>query len=1680
MRYRSWIFYKAILLMCFLFAPFSNLSAIQTDDWIQEGQPYWKFKVASEGAYQIKYNDLQQVSNKDLSAINPAYFTLYRLGNEKPILVNKGIDGKFNPGDHITFYGQSNDGTLDTGLYLNPDSIGDKPQSLYTDSAVYFLTWNQGNPGKRFESYSNKNYQQYPEQDYFIDTAVRTFTEAYNAGRPLNTNVNLLELSYYTEGEGWTSNNIVHWTGKNWGVDIPGFQKGISGAPKPSVSIKLIGATKCGLRSGGNPKFNHKTRVEVDGTKIGSYFYKGYKSKFIHSKVSGISGPKVTFNFFNRGYFDYNLKCDYSKIKYIKIAYPRKYQAQQNLSFHVEEKSSPVFIAFKKFQGNNAFIYDPVTGKRISTKIVNGTVKAVIPTESQGHQLYLTSSSTTKTVNPNKAPITKASAFYSSKSKYLIITNKKLQPSAQAYKQFRANASNFDVKIAYVSRLFNRYSYGQHHALGIRYFLKDLVENKAAPEYLLLIGKGLQPQKLRKGNLIKSDLVPTIGQPPTDNLFVSNLKEEGYPLSLAFPVGRIPASTNQGVRNYLQKVRDYRSALKNGKSGLSQAWRKKFLHISGGKNKRESKRYKSYLADYAQIARNSNYGAQIDVISKTKSIPVDKSQKDFVINAINEGRTLVTYFGHGASEILEVDIGDPSDYRQKKGNYPIFLFSGCIIGNSYTQGRSLPESFLVNNPNKGGIAWMAESAFSFESYLDRYTLNFYKSLTESNYGQTIGKIFKATAHKMRRTNGARDYVNEMQILQKTFHGDPALSVFSPKNPDYTTDQSLINFKPRNPSASLDTFALQIAIQNAGRVNPNDSLYVTVSQQLSTFKKVTYEPLKVKAPKNKDTILYPIAIGDKQFKGNNSFTVNLSNLSGIREIDTTNNSATVETFFPSSSITPLKPLQYAIVNSKQPQLKVQANNLKLEGAAYKFEIDTTPKFNSPVLRKSPSISGDQFGEWQPQLLNKDSTVYYWRAKKLRPDETDWIQRSFMYIDSSANGWAQGHFNQLRRNKTQSMTYFDSPRRKLAFDREPLGRYNITATGATRGKNNPISYSIRYEGPKLFYPGASPGMYILAIDPNEPARLNYESPYNTFDNKATGDGTADDTTSGVFHFNWVKSNGKVDTSVLEDFVAHVRDSIPKGYKVMAFTARKHLIPKLPEAFYKAMESIGSGIIRDIKEKWPYILIGEKGYKPGEASEKTADTTQPIAPAKQLIKASKTIFPLQKKGTITSSLIGPSSNWKDAFLTTNSPDQSSGDSTTYQVIGVGRNGNESLIKKGLQPGAHSLSQVDADQYPFLRLKTTTRDTVNLTPAQLNTWLVHYDYLPEGSIVPQIAYNFHNDTLQQGEKLKISLAYKNISAFPMDSLKTVISVLNQENQSVLKKSYQSKPLNSGDTLFINDTLQTDNLAGHYRLRVKVNPDELQPERHLFNNVMEESFLVKTDQTKPVLDVTFNNRYIKNNAILNPKPLIRIKAKDDNNFYLLADTSRIDVVLTYPNGRENPLNYKNELTFKPAESGTDNEAVVIYKPSDPLPGGKYTLSVTASDATGNESGTTKFSKDFRVRSNAAIVNFRASPNPFQDRTRFLFTLQGRQVPDMMRIRIFTPKGEMVKVITPEQIGPLNMGENQTAFLWNGRNRSGQTVSSGVYFYRVEAYIDGVSVPFRAKGSSQIGDDRIGKLILTR
>ena len=70
------------------------------------------------------------------------------------------------------------------------------------------------------------------------------------------------------------------------------------------------------------------------------------------------------------------------------------------------------------------------------------------------------------------------------------------------------------------------------------------------------------------------------------------------------------------------------------------------------------------------------------------------------------------------------------------------------------------------------------------------------------------------------------------------------------------------------------------------------------------------------------------------------------------------------------------------------------------------------------------------------------------------------------------------------------------------------------------------------------------------------------------------------------------------------------------------------------------------------------------------------------------------------------------------------------------------------------------------------------------------------------------------------------------------------------------------------------------------------QAEQYHFNNIANKYFFVQGDITNPLLDVSFDGRYIMNGEIISAKPEILIKLKDENKYLALNDTSLFRIYL--------------------------------------------------------------------------------------------------------------------------------------------------------------------------------------------
>ena len=88
--------------------------------------------------------------------------------------------------------------------------------------------------------------------------------------------------------------------------------------------------------------------------------------------------------------------------------------------------------------------------------------------------------------------------------------------------------------------------------------------------------------------------------------------------------------------------------------------------------------------------------------------------------------------------------------------------------------------------------------------------------------------------------------------------------------------------------------------------------------------------------------------------------------------------------------------------------------------------------------------------------------------------------------------------------------------------------------------------------------------------------------------------------------------------------------------------------------------------------------------------------------------------------------------------------------------------------------------------------------------------------------------------------------------------------------------------------------------------------------------------------------------------------------------------------------------------------------------------------------------KNFAVTSEPKLLDLYNYPNPFSSDTYFTFKLT--QIPDQLKIRIFTVAGRMIKQFT---LNPSNLNYDFNRIYWDGRDQDGDLVANGVYLYKV-------------------------------
>ncbi len=1689
---------KRILLLLLTVVSLSAGAQSYNNEWIDYNKTYYKFKIAVTGVYRIPQSSLAAIG---LGNVNASDFQLWRNGEAIPIYTSVQ-NAPLDANGYIEFWGEMNDGKPDLPLYRVADHQLNNKWSLQTDSAAFFLTVNPGGSNRHYVNTLNDVAgNTLTPEPFFIHTAANYNKGKINPGRSEVVGKSFTYSSSYDQGESYTSGDIV--AGAVANSNFTALHPYL-GNDAPNAIIKVNAA--------GNATNPRRFVVNVNGDSVygATMDYYEYVKGTAEMSMSKISGGSASVQVRNMG----TSANDRMVVATVELIYPRvfNFANQRQFYFELPANSNGNFLHITGFNhgATKPILYDITNNRRyegvFASSGTGSAVRFALQPSSQPRSLVLVHqtvnliSTITQFEQRNFVDYSRPEF----QGNYLIITNRLLTGAVggsdpvEDYRLYRSSpqGGSYNAKVYLIDQLEDQFGLGiKQHPLSIRNFLRWARVRYSSPlTNVLLIGKGLVYTHFRanekKPDIDKLALLPTFGFPASDNL----LSAEGGSSIPLTPIGRISVINKDEIVAYLQKVKQYELAYNiSSPSIIDKAWMKNVVHVTGASDNNTSDILLQALNGHKKIIEDSLYGGNVHTFTKTSADAVQQVSSTRLENLLREGVGLLTYFGHSSASTLEFNLDNPQNY-DNEGKYPIFIVMGCNAGSfyNYNEGRlytkeTISERFVLA-PDRGSVAFLASTHLGIVHYLDIYNTRFYKAMSTTHYGSTLGEIMDEAIRQVFSATSQNDFYARFQCEQFTLHGDPAIRMYSSDKPDYVIEEPQVKVSPSFIPISETKFDVTASFMNIGKVINKD----IVVEMKRTYPDQSVEILQrdtVPFTSFIDSISYQLQINPIRDKGLNKITITIDATNAVDELFETNNSITRDVYIIEDDVKPVYPYNYSIVNQQDIKFTASTANPFAINAKYILEIDTTELFDSPskVIRTLNS-SGGAF-DFTPGMSFVDKTVYYWRvAKEVTSGPLVWNTSSFIYLEGNEVGFNQSHIHQHFKSELNRIK-LDSASKTWDFKTTTNNifvRNGVYPTTSDQGSfySGTINDVEGFIGPgcnfnELIFNVIHPVTFV-------PWKNDYSGATGLYQSFKAVCGSGRD-----YNFQFLLSDITWRKRIM-DFL----DSIPDGYFVLVRTNSSSTVAGNTyasvwqddqtilgpgQSLYHKLFDQGFEDVGSFDKPRSFIALFKKNRKSEYAAQSVF--SEGIYDA---ITLDGNAFATDTLGVVTSPPMGPAKVWKTLIWDGQRPASPATDLTSFDVVGINDNGNESVLVSNLaadQTNNYDLSGVDATLYPFIKLRMTTKDTVNYWPYQLNYWRVYYNPAPEGAVAPNIYFE-SSDTTSIGASVDFGIAFKNVSKIDFDSIKVKLSITDENNVENIIPIPRQKALVPADTIKLKVSIDTRSLSGNNTLFVNFNPDKDQPEQYLFNNYAFRSLYVIPDSLNPMMDVTFDGTHILNKDIVSAKPKILIKLSDELQSLPLNDTSLFNVKVRFPDDPE-PRRYyfssTDTLQLTPPDLGS-NTASVNFTPYFPIDG-EYELIVTGKDRSGNLAGNVEYKVAFTVINKPMISNMLNYPNPFTTSTAFVFTVTGSEVPQNIRVQILTITGKIVREITKEELGPLHIGRNITEFKWDGTDQYGQKLANGIYLYRVITNLNGKSLDkYKAKGDNtdQYFNKGYGKMYLMR
>lgn len=1696
------------------------------NEWINYDQQYYAFKIYQDGVYRLDYAMLS-AAGVPVESIAPEEYQIFGFEKEQEIWIEGGEDGVFDPGDFIVFYGQKNTTWLDSLLYDDPNMVVNKYYPLYSDTIHYYLTWETGGGHARIQPETDIDFGSYAPAPYFLRTVFKEghilYMEGYKASG--------MSRSTYGEAEGWFGDRFFMAAAVNYKDDNLSTTNAYTGVGAPNaygiaVSAGVSDATYEGAG-------NHHLRLQYGPSNIllHDLIFSGYQTNRLEYEIPvgglGASVTRIRHQLVN----DLGVASDYQAIAYNELTYPHTPNLEGAMAYKME-------IPFNPFESKTRYDFTALASaspwaftlnggmKKIPVQVSGGLFQVLIPNLPSGENQQFLIFDPAVMIAPAAIQAVNGTGFFTNfsstnfESAYLMVTNKQLLPSALEYKAYRQSGpgGGHNVVLVDVDELNMQFGGGvPKHVMGLRRFAHYAYNQSSnKPGFLFIVGKGVREanENIATGFGTRQSavaanacLVPTFGYPTSDNMITARL--EGNLWDPLIPTGRLAAKNNEEVLVYLNKVEAY-ELQQDPNSYYSvgdKLWQKEILHFGGGANELEQNTFKFYLENYKDDLEDSHFGGHVQSYYKTVSDPVDPAILTTVTDKINSGVSIMTFFGHASADGFDQNIDDPENWNNA-GKYPVVVGNACLTGNIFEPSSLSASEEYVLIAEKGAIVFLANAKQAFSNSLDGYSKVLFQKIAETDYGLSLGDQTQRTIRSIQSDGmsfGLQNVCNQM-----TLHGDPAIKVNYHEKPELEINHSSIFVTPEVIDLTVDSIDVSVVVYNLGR-SALDTFAIELRRGFpndggdSLYTKLVYGIDYI------DTVVFTIPFYTNQGVGINTFTASVDIPSIVTEqFDEVNNNIYSKQFlFDVDGIYPAWPYNFAVVPNDTISLKASTVNPFADAATYRFEVDTTDLYNSPVhfYQMVTSLGGVvevDYNNWinantgmPAELILTDSTVYFWRVAV---EDTDyyWIENSFQYIPGKS-GWGQDHFFQFKNNDFLFLEYERALRRRLfgpsykTIDCDVYG--NATGFFEFAFTLYHIDGSLDPGYGEYNFCSTNPQFLVAVIDPytlrswgtrwDNGGLIPMQNPDHDFGNANDNGGCRNRVED---HFGFYQ-NIPEQMAAFENMMLN---EIPDSFYYLIYTSRYANYSEWDlyyPALYDVFAELGCDSIYPGREEVPFIVFGKMGNPAGtqEVYGQYLD---------ELIHFEDTLVGFDYLGEETSRLIGPAREWETIYWKQDPMEAATGDSSRLRITGISPEGTSTLLIDTLFTTNDSIINlntfISASDYPFLRLNAQHWDVTGFTPAQIDRWHVLYQPAPEAALDGSAGvYWLPSDSLYEGQDIAVAFDIRNISDLPMDSLLVRYWIEDSDHNLIPIAYPRQDSLRVGQTITDTLTISSVGRQGLNSLWVEVNPynnlgvkDQL--EQHHFNNIGQIPFQVLGDNENPILDVTFNGYHILNGDLIDPKSDILITLKDENPYLLMedeSDTANFGLYLTDPSGLQKRLNFRDGsgqplMEWVPADAS--NKKFKILYHGDFETDGMYRLLVQGIDRSGNVSGDFEYDIEFEVDHHSSITNLMNYPNPFSTSTQFVFTLTGAVIPDEFTIQIMTVTGKVVREITRDELGDIHIGRNISEYRWNGTDEYGDALANGVYLYRAIVKINSENVELRESGADQYFTKSFGKMYLMR